>query len=469
MEDRRRHHRLPRLVSVRARTTAAAMVVVAVALAICSVTLIHILREALVKTVDDSNSALANDITAKIESGTLPRFLAVPGGAGGGDTVLQVVDTEGKVLSASPNFVLGPPLLSYRPAEHAKRYVDTLHGPVVDPKADFRVLAITKRSPDFGLVAIFSASQLEQSTQTQRRMRRALGYGAPGLTVLVGLLVWWLVGRALRPVESIRSQVAEITATALDRRVPEPPIKDEIGRLARTMNAMLDRLESSVERQRRFVSDASHELRSPLTASQAQLEVALAHPETNAWPQIAAGVLDENLRMTRLVNDLLVLARSDEGTFEVTPGGVDLDDIVFAEVDRLRDRGRVDVDVSRVSGGRVQGHSEHLQRVVRNLVENAERHTSSMVAVELGTVDGNGSGPRVELAVTDDGPGVAPEDRERVFHRFTRLDAGRSRDRGGSGLGLAIVKEIVMAHGGRIWVEEGPGGGARFVVELPAG
>jgi signal transduction histidine kinase len=274
-------------------------------------------------------------------------------------------------------------------------------------------------------------------------------------------MTWLLMGRALGPVEAMRSQVAEISARDLDRRVPEPPVDDEIGRLARTMNAMLDRLQASSARQRRFVADASHELRSPLAAGRTQLEVALAHPADGGWQTTAAGLLREHQRMERLVGDLLFLARSDDGGPPVRAVPLDLDDVVFAEAAALRSRTSVRLDLSKVSGARVVGDAESLARVVRNLVENAERHARAVVAVELSVTEG-----AVELVVADDGSGIQPADREQVFDRFVRLDDARSRNDGGAGLGLAIVREIVVAHGGTVTVGESRSG-ARLVVRLP--
>ncbi len=178
--------------------------------------------------------------------------------------------------------------------------------------------------------------------------------------------------------------------------------------------------------------------------------------------------------MERLVNDLLFLARNEErpaGLAGATP--LDLDDIVLSEAARLRTRGRVTVDISRVTAGRVNGIGDHLTRVVRNLVENAERYAAGTVRLELRRVNANGRGPQIQLTVSDDGPGVPVEHREHIFDRFIRLDDARSRPDdddggGGSGLGLAICREIVTAHGGRIWADEAKGGGARFVVQIPA-
>lgn len=248
----------------------------------------------------------------------------------------------------------------------------------------------------------------------------------PLLLGFVATTVWMVVGRALRPVEAIRVQVAELSARALGRRVPVPAADDEIRRLAETMNITLDRLQDSVERQRRFVADASHELQS-LASSRTDLEVALAYPETADWQTTGADLLDENRRMERLVKDLLFLARSDEVASPAPSGPVDLDDVVLNEAARLRSYGRVRVDTSQVSAAFVEARRDDLVRVVRNLLENAERHAATTVTLEL-TSDGD----TATLTVEDDGPGIPPEDRRRVFERFTRLDHARSREGGGT-------------------------------------
>jgi signal transduction histidine kinase len=180
------------------------------------------------------------------------------------------------------------------------------------------------------------------------------------------------------------------------------------------------------------------------------------------WPATAAEVLDEHDRTARLLRDLLFLARADEGLGDARRTEVDLDDVVLAEVARLRPRATAVLDTSGVSAGRVRGDADALGRAVRNLLENADRHAAGVVRVDL-----TRTGDDVQLVVADDGPGIPPVDRARVFDRFARLDAGRSRAEGGTGLGLAITKQIVEAHDGSIGVLEGDGG-ARVAVRLPA-
>jgi signal transduction histidine kinase len=295
-------------------------------------------------------------------------------------------------------------------------------------------------------------------------LRLALLLAAPLIALVLGALIWWFVGRTLRPVEAIRTQVAAIGGEALDRRVPVPSTGDELGRLARTMNQMLDRLEQSAEQQRRFVADASHELRSPLTRMRAELEVDLAHPDTADPFATHRSALEEVIGLQHLTDDLLSLARARSGAGDGVAAEVDLDDLVVAATRRLRAVDRVDLDTTGVEAARVRGDPTQLGRVIANLLDNAVRHAASSVAVELRSrPDGT-----AELVVADDGPGIPVEQRERVFEPFTRLDEARSADHGGTGLGLAIARDLVISHGGTIAITDAPDGvGTRVVVTLP--
>lgn len=228
------------------------------------------------------------------------------------------------------------------------------------------------------------------------------------------------------------------------------------------MNRMLGRLEQAHTRQRRFVADASHELRSPVASIRQHAEVALAHPERTTTADLARTVLAEGLRVQRLVEDLLFLARGDEHTVELRRRPIDLDDLVFDEAQRLRVATNLRVDTRAVSAGRVEGDAEGLRRLVRNLGENAARHARGRILFALAERDG-----WVHLTLDDDGRGIPPADRERVLERFVRLDEARARDGGGSGLGLAIVAAVAAAHGGTVRIGESPLGGARVELELP--
>ncbi len=446
-----------RLASIRARTTLAASVVVAAALVVGALLVVVVLRRSLISNVDSAARTRAQDVAALARQGNLPRALAVPGEE---EALVQVVDRSGRVVSSSANLEGQERIATFQPSG-TKPESRTLGGLPVGDNAEFRVVALNATTGS-GRVTIYVAASLEQAEASVNTVRGILLLGLPALLVLVGATSWVIVGRALRPVESIRAKVADISAHDLSRRVPQPAVDDEIGRLARTMNAMLDRLQTFSERQRRFVADASHELQSPLASSRSELEIATAHPDDTDWMATAADLLDDNLRMERLVRDLLFLARTDAPSAVVVRGPVDLDDVIRQEVQRARPRARVPIDASRVSAAEVRGNADQLGRVIRNLLENAGRHARSQVAVELERGDGV-----ARVVVADDGPGIAEPDRERVFERFTRLDSSRSRDTGGAGLGLAIAREIVEAHSGRIFVA-GSEAGARFVIELPS-
>jgi signal transduction histidine kinase len=365
-----------------------------------------------------------------------------------------VMTTTGAVVTSSSNVAGAPAVAQLRPGE--TRQIRT---PIDDD--EFVAVAQGADTSD-GLRIVVAARALVEVFDTTAVVTRLMLIGLPVLLMLVAVTTWLAVGRALGPVDAIRREVDEISAAQLHRRVPQPETGDEIGRLAATMNRMLARLEGARNSQRRFISDASHELRSPITTIRQHAEVARTHPDRATVRELADVVLAEQQRMQRLVEDLLLLARTDE---HLPPSRipVDLDDLTFEEVRRLRSTSSVVVDASGVSAARVRGDADGLQRVLRNLGENAARHAARQVRFALCD-----RGAEVLLTVEDDGPGIAESDRERVLQRFVRLDEARSRDDGGSGLGLAIVDEVVRAHGGSISISRSTLGGARIEVTLPA-
>lgn len=429
--------------------------VVGITLAVGAVVLVFTLHQSLRNGVVSNATSEATDVGQIVSTGSIPAALPVRSGL-----ATEVVTADGRVLTSTPDLAGRPALSSLHPPVGQQRVL-ALPGVLArDDDADAGV-ALTVQSPR-GPLTVYSLASVEQIEASTHSLALALAVALPILLLLVGILSWRLASRALRPVEEIRQEVTNISAHELGRRVPEPPNDDEVARLARTMNAMLGRLEESTERQSRFVSDASHELRSPLGGLLAQIEVAKAHPERADWPSVADAVADEGSRIANIVNDLLLLARADEGYLQPRRDLVDLDELVFDEVARLRSRGRVQVDARAVGAGRVLGDRPALQRVLRNLVDNAERHAASTVTFSLEQRDES-----VELVVADDGPGIPVDQRTRIFDRFTRLDESRRRDEGGTGLGLAIVGEVVAAHGGVVEVADAPAG-ARMVVTLPA-
>ncbi len=437
--------------SVRFRITATATVAVLVVLGVTGIGLVLAQRRVLTDNLTESLALSASTLAKGIEDGSLSDVLT---GFGDGDAVAQIVDRSGRVIAATANLEGERPIAG--PAPSTGSLITTVERLPHD-EARFRVL--TRRA---GTSTIHVGSGLDDIEESTRTLSRSLAVAVPAAAILLAALVWWLVGRTLRPVEAIRSEVAGIGGADLARRVPEPGTGDEVDQLARTMNAMLGRLESSSDRQRRFVGDASHELRSPLTRMRTELEV-----DTAATREVThRSVLDEVVGMQRLVDDLLALARDANAV--PRRERIDLDDIVLREAGRLCAvwPGAVSVDVSAVSGAQVDGDPDQLARIVTNLLDNGGRHAASAVTVTLVEEAAGGS---AVLTVADDGPGIPAADRERVFERFTRLDDARSAADGGSGLGLAITRELVETHGGTVTVDATAGGGARFVVRLPLG
>jgi signal transduction histidine kinase len=324
---------------------------------------------------------------------------------------------------------------------------------------DWSLVEMPSVSPSVGPLRLLAASPVDDVRRSAETLRQVLWIAIPLLLALIAVAAWSLTGRALSPVLAMTRQVERITTATLHERLPEPGTRDEIAALAQTLNGMLARLDEAARRQREFVSDASHELRSPIASLRTQLEVALTYPQRADWPAVAGSALSEGLRLEALVADLLLLARLDEGA-AMPQVEVDLDDVLLDEVRRPR---RFSVDASRVGAGRVRGDGRHLSRVARNLLDNAARHARGRIELSLVR-----RGNEIVLAVDDDGPGVPEGERERVFERFTRLEEARSRDAGGVGLGLALVRRVVERHGGTARILESPLGGARVEVRLPA-
>ncbi|THE07593.1 HAMP domain-containing histidine kinase [Microbacterium oleivorans] len=432
---------MPLLRSLRARITAAATLIVAVVMVLASIGFSAVLssevRDATARAAETRATELAQRVEA---SGTA-------GIADLDDDIVQVVDASGRVVAASEDADDGT-----LPADREGQVV-TYDG---DP-----VLIIVEDVDDDADTRIVLAASVDGDDATLATVAWLLAASTLLVVLVVAAVTWWVVGRALRPVGRIRREVDDITADRLDRRVPEPSSGDEIAALAITMNRMLDRLDASATAQRRFVSDASHELRSPLATMRQHAELARAHPDATTLDDLAEVVAEEGVRMQDLVDGLLVLTRLDEQGSQ-RRGPVDLDDLALAEVSRLRAAG-VTVDGSAISAVQVTGDERLLGRIARNLADNAARHAASRVAIGVAR-----DGAQAVLTVDDDGNGIPPEERERVFERFVRLDEGRARDAGGSGLGLAIVAGVVRASGGTVSVGEPPLGGARFTVRLPA-
>ena len=452
-DDRRRAWQ--RLLGVRGRTTLVATVVVALALTAAGIAAVEVQRRDLTSNVEDATRLRAQDVASLLEEGALPSTLAV---RRADEALIQIVDAEGVVVAASANVSSLPPLVAAAPAagDEVIERVPSLEPVDDDP---FVMVARGVDGPG-GVHTVIVGATLEGVGDSAASLRAALFLAVPPLVLVVALTTWIVTGRALRPVERIRADVAAIGASDLGRRVEEPRIEDEIGRLARTMNAMLARLEAAQVRQDRFVADASHELKSPIAAIRAQIEVEAAQGASGERAVALRSALEELDRMESLVLDLLAVQQALERVDDRVP--IDLDDLVLAEVERVRPRSEVAFDLSGVSGARVVGSRRLLLRAVANLIENARQHAGSVVTIELAERDG-----QALLAIVDDGPGIPADEAERVFERFERLDPARARRVGGTGLGLAIARETVEGDGGRIYIDPAHEAGTRVVIELP--
>ncbi|MER5425208.1 sensor histidine kinase [Streptosporangium roseum] len=369
---------------------------------------------------------------------------------------VQVVNSVGMVVAATPSLTGAPAVANFTPPAGSTRADRELCEIPEFPGRCMVVVALRIPRPG-GDWLIYSVDDAIP-WYVQPQVFAVLVGACLVLVALAGIGAHHMVTRALRPVSDISDRLAEITATDLGRRVPVPEAHDEVGKLAETINQTLDRLEHAVEQQRRFASDASHDLRSPLTAMRTQVEEALLYPDDTDWSAKATAMLASLDRLQALVSDLLMLARIDAGP-PASREPVDLGELCGDELER-RKRG-VEVVRELKPGLVVKGDRLRLARLLTNLMDNAERHAVSQVTVSVTEEDGT-----AVLEVLDDGAGIAPEQREVVFQRFTRLDASRSRDAGGTGLGLSIAREIAQAHGGTLGLEDSPQG-ARFVLRLP--
>jgi signal transduction histidine kinase len=477
---------------VRTRLTVVATSVTAAALAVAGLLLVLGTRAALVGTLDQAGRQRGREVAGLVDAGTVPDPLPVTGAA-----VVQVLDEAGRVRASSPGGDRLTPLIGARALARVRRGdVVPLEGSRLGSREGFRLLGV--RAGPGGGQTVLVASSSSVATRAVAVVAGATAVAVPALVLVVGLLVHRVSGSALRPVEQLRLGAAGVgpappDAPAAGRRpLPVPPSDDEVARLAVTLNDMLARLDEASVRERVFVADAAHELRSPLASLRTQLEVALAHPGAQDWARVAADGLVDVQRMSVLVDDLLLLARlGSAGDGAGAPGAADAGpagpagpvgpagpagpvravDLAALARDRAAAARRVPVvvDLPAAGDGRclVHGSPRALERLLDNLLDNAARHAATRVVLSLRR---RPDPDEVVLEVVDDGPGIEEADRERVFERFARLDAARDRDAGGAGLGLAIVRAVAQAAGGSVRATARPDGGpgARLVVRLPA-
>ena len=459
MSRSRRH----RLAGVRIRTTLTATLVVGLVLVVAGVGFVLLQEHQLHNAVYDQADQEAADLARQVETLGLssPQLVSLVRAEVG---IVQVVNAQGQLVASSDPIEESGPILAARPAPGQTVSTD-VDGLPEENDDSYLVVARGVSTPD-GDAVVFAAQSLESVEEATSVVVQLLAIGLPIVVLLVGAISYWLTGRALAPVRAMRARVGEITARDRTARVPVSPAGDEITRLAETMNAMLERLQAASTRQRRFVADASHELRSPLSSVRALQEIGLTHPAATDWPQTGRDTLAELTRLERLVLDLLLLARFDDNDPGTAYADVDLDDILAEEAIRLRRLDRMTV-TSAIEPVRVVGDADQLSRLVRNLVDNAARHASTTIDLRLCLERDN-----AVLEVADDGPGVPAGEATRIFERFVRLDESRERATGGTGLGLSIAREIARRHGGDVGLEPSAadGGrlsGARFVLRLP--
>jgi signal transduction histidine kinase len=444
--------------SLRARLTLATSAGLAVALALAAVLLVTALRASLIRGLDLSARQGAVEVAALIDQDRLPSPVPVAPGT----LTIQVLDASGRITNVSPGADRLVPILPAAQAEAAARsgQARTLAGPPLGLPSLIRVVAVGAAGHHVVIAAV-SYAEVRDSLAT---LVKVLAVGTPLLFALLALATWLLTGYTLRPIAALRKGAAEVTGTGVPRALPVPPARDEVRLLAVTLNDMLSRLAEAQQRQRDLVSDTAHELRSPIASIRAQLEVALDHPDGLDWAETARDVHADTLRLARLTEDLLLLARLDGQHLRHQP--TDLAALCESVAARYA-TARVPVRAETAGQFVVAGDQDALARLLVNLLDNAVRHAASRVCVSV-----REDGGRAVLTVTDDGPGIPPEDAERVFGRFARLDDARARagedstEADGAGLGLAIVRSTAEAHGGSVSLGDA-GPGLRAVVRLP--
>ncbi|CAN5603528.1 ATP-binding protein [soil metagenome] len=446
-----------RRVGLRLRLTALAAITVGLALTIGAFFLVGVLRSRLDAAATTAAGLRASDVAALAEVEALPRRLALPGEE---SAFVQVVAADGRVVASTGNIEGEPAVASARPSG-AQRLLLTTEIAPLDDNQPMRV-AVLNATTGAGVVTVYAGESLRDVNDATAAVIGLLLPGVPLLALIVAAVTWWAVGRTLNPVREITQTMSEITTSDLHRRVPVPTVVDEIGNLAMTVNATLQRLDDSVETQRRFVADASHELRGPLAALRADLEISVTHPDQTTWTDVARDTLGDVERLQHLTDDLLLLARLDAQQHRPHQA-IDLAAIAAEAIGTIR-RNDVTIDTTGLdTPAHVRGDPEQLQRMMRNLVHNAEVHADTHIAVALAR-----DSRVTQICVSDDGPGIPPDDRGRIFERFVRLDPARTRDTGGTGLGLAIVNDVVANHHGTITITDSQLGGTAFMIEIPS-
>jgi len=443
--------------SLRFRLTALATLVVAAVLAIAAFAVLTVQRRQLTANLDASLAQRTDIIAGDFAFDMRAQIIT----ATGEDRAVQLVVSDGRVLAASSNLTDEPPLTNPLTGngDEVIRTRDDL--PFDDDS--YRVLS-RRIQTSVGPAVLHVAENSDDLDEAIRNLAIALAATIPAVAAVLAALIWWLTGRALKPVDRMRAQVESISAANSGQRIGIADRDDEISRLGETMNRMLDRLADANDRQRRFVADAAHELRTPLTRIRTNLDIDLAQPDNADPADTVKAVRQEAIELQQLIDDLLHLARSDAGQTPHHREPVDLDDIVMQEIRDLRSTDpAASIDATNLSAAHLDANPEHLRRAIRNVLGNAVRYARTTITVTLAE-----QAELVELSVADDGPGIPDEHQERIFERFTRVQDARSRDDGGTGLGLAITRDIVEDHLGTITYDPDHRG-ARFVIRIPTG
>ena len=437
--------------SIRVRLTLVGTVLLLATSAIGGFAFARVLDNELSNTFDQQLESQAVDRAAAIDLGADP---ATQLDTGDGESAVAVFSVDGELL-ANRGFDNPQEIADFQPATVITQELTLIEAD--ENEVELTDLRVAVAQSDTARVVV--AAELDSLSSTLRTVQRLLVIAVPLIAIAGGLLLWFVVGRSLRPVEQIRRDAQGIAEVGAGGRVSQPENADELGRLASTMNDMLERLDLSAATLRRFVSDSSHEIRSPIANIRARAET--SRPDD--WAAARADIVGEVERVEAIVDDLTYLARSDEGRIEQRHERIDLDDVLFAEAKRVQQRGLVIVDASSIEPVVLVADLSQIRRAIRNLVDNAERHADGHIRLSV-TETQPGT---LEIAIEDDGSGIAVNDRQRIFERFSRLDESRERGAGGTGLGLAIVADIVQRHHGAVDVGDTDLGGARFSVTLP--
>ena len=446
-----------RRLSLRARLLLVSVVVLFAGLAGGGVVLVATMNFALLRTANSEALLTADEIAKLVNTGALSDPLpAAPA------VRVQVVDSRNRVRAVSPGADRLVPILYPDELDAlGERQGRFISGNRIGFDGRVRVVMVTAGPPS-DRVKVLVARPTADLTQGVQLLRTTLLVTFPPLVALLALVAWRVVGATLRPVEALRAGAEEITGGSRSDRLPVPDSRDEIHRLAVTLNGMLHRLDTARSRQRAFVADAAHELRSPLTNMRTELEVAQRLPDSTDWPALTDDLLTDVDRLSRLVDDLLLLARADDGSTRAPLRQAETVELgqLLAEVAARYPAVQYERPAAPL---KTQGERDAIGRVVANLLDNAVRHAASSVRLTVAA-----DGAYQLISVSDDGPGIPAADRERVFDRFTRLDDARARDAGGSGLGLAIVRELVRRHGGTVALRgTSPPPGLHVDVRLP--